>query len=709
MKRSMCLALAAVFAASTYQESEAAWKLLAWPRRKVVEIPSESIKRPLKAAVQGALAADFDLMLGKDVEKPEKGIDAAMIRLRTDGRAKPDGSDIRVYDSRGKEVPHEIIHCDPKRETLLVFYVQDPNRSFDIYYGNQGASAPKYDWVCKRGLWLETRPAPPGKPRTLDEIKGMAAKSAYSYGVQFNMWIFNHYNPMGPVDRYLSLYRGWVRIPETGLYQFGTTSDGASFFLVDQKLVVKQLDGRASRNVAHKSQGLTLTRGVYPVEYYGGGMNGPYRVVATWQKPGGTQMNVIRFDDFPKIYTAEVVRPERRSSALACDFTQKIVESIPLGDGQVNAYEFTNKSYAKGRLMGVKYEWDFGDGTKSTEKNPVHVFFEVGDYEMSLAARCRGGYRDTITRTVKIEDYNTVDHERAHAIDALRSGALHMEHHHSKVFLEVSPEQVEKAGRQFLKMVREYPKESYSAAGLLGLTRLAERLADWDEMIAAGERYLKRFPDADANTQAQCRIALAKVYLSNLSQEDKALAHCQQVIAKAAKVSRDSLKLAHITAADIYLSKGELEKAQTALQAAENCLGAKPGWADSQLKTSAYDLRVRTAIAQSNFEDAERALKEWEEQFPKDMLRGRTSLLRGKLALTQENHGQALRHLTKVLAANPHDASAPEAHYLIAECYMALKDYRGAVNHYRDVVSKYPNCPFYRKASSRLMKAKKKL
>ena len=45
---------------------------------------------------------------------------------------------------------------------------------------------------------------------------------------------------------------------------------------------------------------------------------------------------------------------------------------------------FTNESIIPERASSANYLWDFGDGTTSTEENPMHVFTTTGEREISL-------------------------------------------------------------------------------------------------------------------------------------------------------------------------------------------------------------------------------------------------------------------------------------------------------------------------------------
>lgn len=57
---------------------------------------------------------------------------------------------------------------------------------------------------------------------------------------------------------------------------------------------------------------------------------------------------------------------------------------------------FTNKSSGTGSL---NYEWDFGDGQRSTQTNPVHTYNNPGTYPIKLVVRNSTGCADSIVRS----------------------------------------------------------------------------------------------------------------------------------------------------------------------------------------------------------------------------------------------------------------------------------------------------------------------
>jgi gliding motility-associated-like protein len=67
---------------------------------------------------------------------------------------------------------------------------------------------------------------------------------------------------------------------------------------------------------------------------------------------------------------------------------------------------FTNNATGPGTLT---WFWDFGDGTTSTAKNPVHDYATPGNYTVALATTSSGGCSDTIRRVnaLKIQNIST--------------------------------------------------------------------------------------------------------------------------------------------------------------------------------------------------------------------------------------------------------------------------------------------------------------
>jgi len=71
---------------------------------------------------------------------------------------------------------------------------------------------------------------------------------------------------------------------------------------------------------------------------------------------------------------------------------------------EINFFGF----YDSDDINGLLWNWDFGDGTTSTEQNPVHVFATDSAYNISLLVD-NGTCSDSVTKNVPVGDYSFGD------------------------------------------------------------------------------------------------------------------------------------------------------------------------------------------------------------------------------------------------------------------------------------------------------------
>jgi PKD repeat protein len=72
-------------------------------------------------------------------------------------------------------------------------------------------------------------------------------------------------------------------------------------------------------------------------------------------------------------------------------------------------YEISDDNFLEVTFMNfsshaTSYSWNFGDGNTSTEENPVHVYAEVGNYDVTLTASNAAGASANFTQTIEIKD-----------------------------------------------------------------------------------------------------------------------------------------------------------------------------------------------------------------------------------------------------------------------------------------------------------------
>jgi PKD repeat protein len=102
-----------------------------------------------------------------------------------------------------------------------------------------------------------------------------------------------------------------------------------------------------------------------------------------------TGKDLIRIYDTPGTYTVEVVVTDSVGCSAICIQTINII-TVLRADFETNStlvgcpsltVDFKNKS-----VNAITYLWDFGDGTTSTDVDPIHEFINPGVYNVSLSA-----------------------------------------------------------------------------------------------------------------------------------------------------------------------------------------------------------------------------------------------------------------------------------------------------------------------------------
>lgn len=78
--------------------------------------------------------------------------------------------------------------------------------------------------------------------------------------------------------------------------------------------------------------------------------------------------------------------------------TASISANFSIGPGQQvgtapHTVDFTDRSTSDAPI--IKWNWDFGDGSTSTERNPVHTYAQTGSFTVSLAIEDQNGQKDT--------------------------------------------------------------------------------------------------------------------------------------------------------------------------------------------------------------------------------------------------------------------------------------------------------------------------
>ena len=460
--------------------------------------------------------------------------------------------------------------------------------------------------------------------------------------------IFDGYNPYGPSDNYLSIYRGFFYAPVNGKYGFATVSDDASFLFVDGKLVA-QWPGfhgaGAGRRAEHRGE-IYLKAGVHIIEYYHMEGRGSQACVAAWRKPGDREYKVIERKYFLPVTIGILRGYEKRDNPYPADFYYTLVDNLYAEKEILTQVKFSSPS-SSGFL-----EWELDDGMKMTGvREFLHIYLEFKDYRVKLkrkvdVVRLKGGRRlegyiisSSPEKIVVRLEGGTID-IRKNEIEEIKSFHDTMER---KVMLrEPLPGNEKMARENYFRITSLYPlsalserqlrilltfyrvfeKEGEEARVIYSLAGKSRGSRRWDYLLSLGNLYQKKGESTkalltfqrlaqEARGKEKCKALLktGEIYLENgeLQKAREVFTELQE------EDSEKWRRKGELGLGDIYLYQKEFEKAEDIYKKQRK---EKPEHPEGYyLQRAEYFLKLR------EIENLKSTLKEWGDEYPLSRLR----------------------------------------------------------------------------------------
>ena len=604
---------------------------------------------------------------------------AARFILCTD--IKPDGSDIRVVDENNDEVPFYVVWAEPYSFAEVMFKAKRGIDTYYIYYGNPNAPKVKTKRP-KVGLIMETRERPPGPCDSWRDFQKLLKKSKKVYGRILVSKIFHGYNPFGPSDNYITIYRGYLRCPEDGEYRIATNSDDSSFIFIDGKLLVSWPGMHGATGVwgEHNAK-IKLKKGLHKIEYYHEEREGGQGCVAGWWKPGDKLVSLIPDWAYPAPAKATVGLLQQIGSRMRGD-----IKVVPLSEIQTQdralLVEVKFKAHVRSKSEEFTYKWDFGDGITSTEPSPTHIFCTPGTYTVTLEVSDGKEkfeakfthyigflffYKDTASKRRYLDIIRTYPLGKM-SVEALMSIASFAELVEDDLFrLRVLEELIKRkekihlrrlliylrdAGRLYIEVRRDFDRAVESFRTIEELTRQPWWVSQAALGVADAHFYLKR----DLDTAKRMYEALFKEFR---------------------RLSPGYAKLARIRTGDILRLKGEFKKAEEVYRSAKE-MTSRIYRTDEEVRRGEFILSASNYIERRLFKKAMKELEEWEWQLPEDKLTSEFSIIRARALFAQKRYEDAALELQGFIKVNeakdcPKKASAyPDALYALAVVFAKL-------------------------------------
>jgi len=366
---------------------------------------------------------EFEARRDVRVEKPYPVV---VTQFFHHGQITPDGRNLLVVDRQGKPVPVRLLQLGPGDFCRLAFQAVGGEGIYQIYYGGE---PPRKDvvpqWTSRDGLLLETRQYRQCNLGRLDSVR-RAFESAKPIGADYVPAVRHSCNPFAlrPAP-FLSRYSGYLQIAKAGRYGFITSSQDASFLLIDGAEVVsapgRHRPMRRARRGSRKD--VELSAGRHKFEYYHAATSPTAMMVVAWEisptdpkprRPKGIPPELFRSGSIGRLPTRPVTM---RSTRLVPDFLLRITGDVPLPDEPQPLVGVAFENISLGALtIGGKTSWDFGDGQTSNLLSPTHVYLRPGLYTVKLMVRRGGKIVETANR-VLIDRPLLTRKDKLHALD----------------------------------------------------------------------------------------------------------------------------------------------------------------------------------------------------------------------------------------------------------------------------------------------------
>ncbi|MCX7017313.1 MAG: PKD domain-containing protein [Candidatus Sumerlaeota bacterium] len=605
---------------------------------------------------------------------------AAWVKFNIPPGCAPDGSDIRIIDDKGAEIPRQVLFFEPGLYGIVAFDVAQARPRYWLYLSNPDPKTPASSWTAQAGVFLTTRELGQGSANNGNEMKQLLLNSRWAYGAGFRPKIFEGFDPFGEPTRFVSEIRAWLQIKRAGQYSFFTVSADASFLIIDGQPVTQWPGAhRAEGGQRGRFQGkINLKPGVHELDYYHCNLGTDQVVMeAAWMPPGATQPALISETDFVPIRPAQAGPLEIYNQPVAPDFSGAQEEWCRVGEDTYTIYTFSDLSTSAGGRI-VKCAWEFSDGWRGEGEQLPRMFFHKGDFSVKLTVADDKGRQASIERPFRVFAI-----DRGEPSDERMVGQAFANMIESVNLQQLAREDAVRAGRLLIAQDR-----SMSAAKLYEtlLGAPGEPAADTDLTIAyldlmcgslgqsergvdVARRVLGRL-DKDPVLAARLASRIGRAELDDLNRVDDALTDFKAADLRLQGVKKPDPQMRRNTLiglGDAQRALGQAEEARAAYEQAEAI--HLPGQKKSPFDISSDALTVESHLLQREYDEAQRILDQWELEHPTERLEGYSSILRARLALARGDRAGAVLQLERFLSCKPVGVFAKQAMLLLAQCY----------------------------------------
>jgi len=634
------------------------------------------------------------------------GDEIAVVTMPTAGLTAAGAADVRVTTADGTVTPHRILMVGPGDRVRLAFALRPPTTKYFVYFGNPKPPKSVPELTIRRGVLLETWGYRPAALATLRHVKAAFARAGALIGRDFRDRIFLGHNPFGPQNQVCNLFTAHLVCPEAGEYQFATSSQDASFLLVDGQMVVANGGRHGPQRRAVRRGTIRLDKGPHELKVYHVNTGGNVVAMAAWKAPSGRRLWTIPPSAFAPVHRAVPGLIEQYGKAAHADF-------IPVHAGEsfmANRYfqRYVFEVLTQGRL-GAKatVRWDFGDGQQAAGTKCEHVYLADGPFKVTMTVKAGG---QSITRANIIHVSRRWDLVTRNVLDAVADHARIVSGYD---FARADPRHVGAAialferagmGKALISAGDALLKRSKAPAGTLRdavpayAAALVKRGADPARAVSAllkGAEMTRR-PDV----RAMLTVRAGQIAL-DAGDEKRAESIFAMTIKKYSPLTTHrAIREARIGAGDVWRRRGNYAKALAGYRAARPLRTDK--YAKQAVRKGDLARHVEDYLRRRMLADAADYLDRWEYEFPTERLEGYSSLLRARLAMSRRQYAAAAAEAEALVRVNPRSNYAAEHLQLAADAYTKARKPDQAAKTLKRIVDHYPESPLAAEAKKKL-------
>ena len=621
--------------------------------------------------------------------------------LKINCPAKEDGSDIRITDENGKEIPFFPVRSGPGNFYELCFPAD--GKKFFLFCGNPDTQLSKSDYRPKRGVLLELYRINDRYIDTWESCKKIIDASIRKEnlaGATFRKNIFDASNPLTQSGYFLRVYTGYFYLNQKKKISFGTTSSSASFILVDDRIVASWPGKHwVKRFIRPEHSGtVELEQGLHKIVYYHFELPGWVYAVCAMKRTNDEKFEVMDENFFLPVLEAKINRVEKLNSSVCASFNWENTNYLYREKWELLTFQFTDTSSGKNNI--VYWYWNFGDGQTSNKKNPVHTYFLKKPYEVTLTVKDDRGNSDTVTMKVMAEqDYSKL-------VLPARTTQQYLEEFSRFDIAKLPDEELfalagiyssYDVNEKEFECYNELLKRNQEQQQWFKIAFIAADIATKIGKFAEAESIYKKILEKENLPEA--RLKLGQIYLET-DQLDNAEKQFNALVSDTKTESRIK-KAATIGLGDIKRYRADRINA---LRFYESVTADT----DIKRKSGMFYQMASFYLKKNDFPTAIEKIAQWAEEIPVCKMNGNWSILYARAYLGLKDYARSLKEIeTFIRISKPDDPYYGWALYWKGEIYLEKGEKENAKTVFSEIIEKFPQTRIAEMAGIKLQETEK--